>query len=434
MRKITITILVIILLAGFANAKIIPRGDSVEIRYTGNWNINDENADLVNQLPDPAEPGGYVELRFKLENIGGEIAENLIFELLLDFPFTIDKSMPALRRVGDLHTQQVGEEAYVLYYKLVVDKDAIEGNNPIKIRYSSDSGISWSQKEFDVRIETHDAILSIDSTESKPSIVAPGQNVELSINLKNKGDSLLKDIKVNLEILTKTVTASAIIRDELPFSPIGSSNEKSIEDISAYETKKIVFNLITDADAKSKVYKLPINIQYSDKLGNNYSKSYVTSLIVGETPDLIVSLDSTEIIEAKESGIVTVKFTNKGASDIKFLYVKLLESDYYNILSSDDSYVGNIDSDDYETVDFSLFIEDTDEKIIQLPLKVEYRDAGNKQFTKDYIVNHKLYSSKEAKKYDLKEDNKKSAIIAIIIILAALIFYFRRMKKKKNKQ
>ena len=74
-------------------------------------------------------------------------------------------------------------------------------------------------------------------------------------------DSLLKDIKVNLGVLIKTITSTTLTISEIPFTPIGSTNEKTIKQIDSHEVKNVSFNLIADPDASSAVYKLPITIE-----------------------------------------------------------------------------------------------------------------------------------------------------------------------------
>ena len=51
----------------------------------------------------------------------------------------------------------------IVYYRVRVDKDTIEGKNPIKLRYSLTGGKSWIVLDpFDVRIQTQDAILAVE--------------------------------------------------------------------------------------------------------------------------------------------------------------------------------------------------------------------------------------------------------------------------------
>ena len=94
---------------------------------------------LVNQDPYPAEPGGYVELLFKLENWGVGKAENVVVELKPEYPFSIDPGTDAIRELGTIGCTQGDdgdEQAFLLKYKVRVDEDAIDGENEIKLKYS----------------------------------------------------------------------------------------------------------------------------------------------------------------------------------------------------------------------------------------------------------------------------------------------------------
>lgn len=427
--KNIILALLVVLICALVSAEPVPRYGAIVIRDEVTYGLLDSQAVLLNQIPDPAEPGSYVEIRFKIENIGAENVDSLILELMPEYPFSLDSGESRLKRIGDMHMQQVGEEAFVAYYKLRVDKDAIEGNNPIQIKYTVD-GQAWTKKEFYVRIQTNDAILSIESVKSEPEQIPPGAAAKLIISLTNNADSILKDIKVNLGVLTALTTATGYQLIELPFTPIDSANEKMIKNIGAHESKDVEFNLVADASADSKIYKLPITLEYSDGLGKNYSKNYYTSLIVGEDPDLIASIDTSEIISSSQKGKVSVRFTNKGASNLKFLYVELLQSEKYDIISQPSLYVGSIDSDDYETADFDIYVKKTRDSTVQMPLRVEYRDANNKQFKKDVILSLNLYSSSQAQRYGLvKAGNSSLNFLVIVVILAGIWYYFKKRKK-----
>lgn len=415
-KEIGLFLVILILFCETAVALIVPRGDSVEVS-------------LTSQTPDPVEPGGYVELRFKVENIGAEYAKDVVFELLEGYPFSLDQGVSAKREVGDMYMYQAGEEAYVLYYKVRVDKDAIDGDNEVKLRFSTDDGYTWSRENFDIRVQTSQPVLSVNSVILEPDQIAPGKTSDITIILENKADSLLRNIKVNLGVLTKTTTTTTVTTTELPLTPVGSSNEKMIDSISPHKTKNVTFKLIADADATSKIYKLPLNLEYSDILGTNYSKTYYTSVIVGEEPELVVSIESSEIISSGKAGTVSLRFTNKGSSDLKFVYAELMQSEKYDMISSPGVYVGNIDSDDYESADFDLYVKRTRDKIVQLPLRIEYRDSNNKEFKKDLILKLNLYSSSTAKKYGLVASSSPIySILLILIILFLLRWYIKRKK------
>jgi len=417
MKEFGLFAIMMILFCATVTAIIVPRGESVKVS-------------LISQTPDPIEPGGYVELRFRVENIGAEYAKNVRFELLPEYPFSLDKGVSATRQVGDMYMYQVEEEAYVAYYKVRVDKDAIDGNNEIKARYTTDDGLTWSRSDFDIRVQTSEAIISVDDVSLNPEQIAPGATAQLKISIKNNADSLLKNVKVNIGVVTTITTSTSVTITELPITPIGSANEKMIENIAPDESKDVIFNIIADADAVSKIYKMPINVEYADILGANYSKTYYTSIIVGDEPELVASIESSDIVYSGKAGTISIRFTNKGASDLKFLYVELMQSDSYEIISSPSVYIGNIDSDDYESADFNIYVKGTRNKAVQLPMKIEYRDANNKKFKKEMILSLKLYSSSTAERYGLvASGNPVYTILLIIIILLVIRWYVKRKKK-----
>ena len=434
-KNIGIYVLLTVLMCSMAYAVIVPRGESIEVRDSSRWNISDKDYQLVNQNPDPAEPGGYVEIRFKVENVGADYAKDVVFELLPEYPFSLDRGMSATRRIGDMYMYQVGKEAFILYYKLRVDKNAVEGNNPIKLKYSLDDGAIWRRVgPFDVRIQTHDAILAVNSVVSEPKEMPQGAVSLLTINIENMADSLLKDIKTTLEILTKTTTTTGVTTEELPFSPVDSTNEIIIKNLDSHESKNITFRLMVDADAESKNYKVPLKIEYSDELGKNYTKNNYIGMIVGSKPDITANIENSDVYFSGSAGEISVKFVNKGSSDIKFVYATLQNSKEYEIVSPAGVYVGNIDSDDYETAEYTIYVKRTRKKSLALPLLIEYRDANNKLYTENMNINLKLYSASQAKRYGLIKSNKAIGFFITVIIVAAGIFFYRKYKKKKAKR
>ena len=52
--------------------------------------------------------------------------------------------------------------------------------------------------------------------------------------------------------------------EAMPFSPIGSANEKVVSYIEPQAAMPVEFELLVDSDAASKAYKVPLNVVYSD--------------------------------------------------------------------------------------------------------------------------------------------------------------------------
>jgi len=396
----------------------------------------DIDVSLINQNPDPAEPGKYVEVKWKVENMGSSNAENVIFEVLPKFPLSLDPGESATQKIGSIWGRQIGDYGVMVTYRLKVDENAVEGQNEIEVRYSIDNGVSWQKPgKFYINIRTHDAILNIKKISYSPDPMPPGKKTVLSIDLENMADSLLKDIKIKLNLITLLQTATSVSYSELPFSSFGTTNQQVIKSIGAGKTKTVEFTLIPDPDADADVYKIPVTIEYSDELGTNYSKSEVIGVIVGDEPVLEPVIDSTNIYTKGQVGEVDISFVNKGTTDVKLLDVELKESDYVKVISAQKAYLGNIDSDDYEVAEFKIYVNDLDDSRVPLIINYNYLDPNNNKYDEQKTLYIDIYSNKEAKKYGLDgSNNSMGGIFAIIIIVVIGYFGYKWWKKRKKHQ
>jgi len=382
---------------------------------------DDIEVNLINQEPDPAEPGRYVDVRFKFDNNGTGEAKNVIVELLPEYPFSLDPGIDSVKSVGTMQSRQRGDVGVIVKYRLRVDLNAVEGENELRLRYKIDNGGWIVPEEFFVDVQTQDAILSIESISIADNYLKPGSSSTVGITVSNKADSVLRDIEVKLGL------------GGLPFIPLGSSNEKSIYKIGAKKDYKFEFEILANPEAESGVYQVGLKISYSDELGKRYFKNTTIGLIIGTIPDLSVTLDDTDIYEKDNSGEIIVKVVNKGVTDVKFMNLKLMPGPDYKILSNDEIYLGNIDSDDFETADFDIFVDKTGRTQINLPVILEYKDANNNDFEDAIELKLNLYSGSEAKKFGFKEQNGFVGVLIVIIIVAAGLFYYRKYRKKKKK-
>lgn len=378
---------------------------------------------MISQDPDPVEPGNIVDLRWKIENIGGGAAEDVQVELVADYPFSL-YSGDLVKELGIIQGRQTGDKGVIILYKVRVDENAVEGTNEIKLKYKT-ANTGWVELDpFEIRIQTVDATLSVEKIDVTPELAAPGEKAVISVEVKNLADSLLKDITVKLDLSSK----------DLPFAPLQSATEKRIKLMSSGEKKSLDYVVIVEPDAEIDVYKIPLEISFNDNLGNSYEKSDIIGIIVGSAPDLIYNIDSSTIKTAGVKGKVTLKFVNKGLTDIKFLNIKLKETDNYKLLSPEEYYIGNIDSDDYETADFDLYVNSEAPSEINLPLEMSYKDANNRDYKKDVKVVMKIYGAEEAVELGIKEKtNKLGILIAVGIVLVGIIIYVIIKKRRKKK-
>jgi len=200
---------------------------------------------FVNQNPTSAVTGEYVDLLFKIENLGTEDAENVTFELLPQYPFSLDPGVSAKQYLGTITGLQRGDNAYLVKYKLKVDKDAVEGDNKIKIKYSYGDGnaydvqtynvsVSNSRTDFDVVVQDQStlAIVNIGANTAQSVIVripnqpnyrVNGTSATIIGNL-NAGDYTLATFQI---ISTRASNISSNVSNVPPNIPSSISSEPS---------------------------------------------------------------------------------------------------------------------------------------------------------------------------------------------------------------
>lgn len=393
---------------------------------------------LLNQDPDPVGPGEYVELRFKVINQrAGSSANDLELRLNPEYPFTLDPNEDAVKLVGDLPALGDGENALIVKYKLKIDESAVEGVNKVNLEYRHNN-LAWISQEFNVNVQTRDANIAVISVETVPEKIKPGDETTVKVKIKNMADSTMRDVALKLDLTYSSVltTATLVSFDSLPFAPLGSSTEQKISSLKPNEVHEFEYKLISYSDAESKVYKVPIVITYYDELETQYTKNDILGLIVGSKPDLSVIVDETDLMVGKRTGTVSIRFINKGFSDVKFLDVTVPSNGKYELLSPEEVYVGNVDSDDYETADFKIYLKEDvkEEHEITLPVKVEYRDANNNIYTENIELAVHIHTSSK-----ITGVNPMQSLIGTLfglgfLVLIALGFFFlgRRVGRRKK--
>jgi hypothetical protein len=365
-------------------------------------------ASLISQSPDPAEPDKVVELKFSIRNRGKVIADDVGVEVVVNEPFSvIGKS---IEQIGSLSGGQTTGESTTVTFRLKVSSDAVEGDYAVKLKIIH-NGIKTETKDFTVSIRTHDAVLNILEYSVVPEEIIPGKVARVTVSLKNYADSYLRDVAVRLAL------------EDTNFAPHKSPNYKVIKQIGAYKTATINFDLISDTSLDSTIYKIPVVITYIDNFGTKYTRNSTLGLVVRDDLRYIVNIDQTEVFSKKDKGNVVFSFYNTGTSDINFVTMELLESEDYEILSPNLVYLGNVESDDFESGEYNIYLRKV-KKEVEFKLKVKYKDNYNRAFTKIVVVPLKIYSEKDATKYNLKKaESKVSQIMGGMIGVLILAFW-----------
>lgn len=371
--------------------------------------------------PYPAEPGKYIDLYIKAENRGTKSATDTAFELLPKYPFTIESAGDALKNYGTLDPFQ----PVLLKYRVRVDKDAVSGNNKIDLRYRTGSSGTWYSVSFDIFVKPKDTVLSIEKVESIPSEIPAGGKAIVRFTLKNLAKTRIKDISLKLDMSGTT----------LPFAPTDSTTEKRIELLDPEEEKSILFNIISDASGEPKIYKIPITLSYSDEAGTSYTKQDIIGLAISSEPQLAVYMETSDSFTAGTTGSVVFSVSNTGPTQAKFVTIVLLPSEDYEIIGSDRSYIGNLDSDDFDTAEFKI---STDKSLnstkIPVTASVSYKDAYNNVLSKEYQQHLTIYSTEDLIRLGKikKEGGPEGIIIAVVVVVILFLAYKRFTRRKSN--
>jgi len=362
----------------------------------------------MDQNPFPVHAGENAQLNFTIVNDGTEDLTNILLDLDVDNPITLrsDSEKPRFNLT-------IGQSKTVIY-NIHVESDAQEGTEQVTLNY--DIGTSNNHKDFDVEIAPDQVYLMIESVTSSPSQVAPGESVILNLNLRNTANSKIKNIILALDLTN------------IPFAP-ESVTEERIASINERASSQTSFNLIVLSSASIQVYKIPLTITYEDSYGHTYSREDFISIDVFEKPSIDVIVDKDSLIQNMASKF-DIKVLNKGLGKVSFVEVTILPSSDYDINGQDSQYIGDVESDDYSSVEFNIVPKKENFDIL---VQLDYRDANNQKYSETRTVPIEAYTLQEAQRLGILPAFPWFVILVILVVIALIIFFIVRRRNKKKR-
>lgn len=365
-------------------------------------------ASILRYEPTPAEQGNTVDIWVQLLNAGTK-ADRVSIKFDPEFPFTLPEGQEQEIDVGVI----AATEAKVVKFTVYVDPTAPNGDRDIKFLYKYSSADEWVYLETPIAIETQNAALVIDDYSVEPQLVTPGQSATVKMKLTNVGKIDIKNLDVSLDLNDST------------FSTIGSGTKKRINSVPSGKSAVVSFTLASDTSTQVKLYSIPVELSFQDERNKEYTDTAKISLTVNAQPELSLSVDSTDFESSTKPGTVTLKVVNKGVVNVKYLSVTLAQTGDYEILSpSNEEYVGNLDNDDFETVDFVIkpLAENP-----RLAVNVQFKDPYNVDFTQSYTLPFRIITDKDLG----KSSSPIGTIVVLVLIAAGGIYWYRKRKKKR---
>ncbi len=306
--------------------------------FSVNAELSDSKAitiSLVNQDPDPSIAGNIVEIRLGVENIGGKAAENLILEIIPEYPFTMVPGEEATTKIGTMKAYQTGSNMKIVKFKLRVDRDATAGGYELKIKEYEEGKESVSgQKSINIDVENRESaeVIHIDKT-----TLIPGKQSSLTFTVNNVGSAPLRDLTFNW------------VNDESIILPVGSDNTKYIKYVDIGESAELEYQVIADPNAEPGLYKLNLYLTYDDPItGEDKEITTIAGINVGGGTDFDVAFSESSM------GETSFSVANIGSNPAYSVLVIIPQQQGWRVSGSNSMIIGNLNKGDYTVASFSL--------------------------------------------------------------------------------
>jgi len=192
-----------------------------------------------------------------------------------------------------------------------------------------------------VEVQRYDVDYKVTSVSC--SGASPGSTANITVGLENVGSAAAKDTSVTLNF-------------QSPFTAIGSS-ELYVGSFESKEEKNLTFSASVDSSADIKAYNIPLSIEYFDMAGVKHTITKSIGIEVDGKPEIKVFLESSDLFTEGTKGKIVVTVVNKGFAQVKFLNLKFLPTENYDITSTTEAYIGNLDSDSTDSQEFQIQIK-----------------------------------------------------------------------------
>jgi len=265
--------------------------------------------------------------------------------------------------------------------------------------------------------------VSITDVSSNPAEVAPGGIASITLEIENIFNYDVYNLNVKLDLSG----------EDVPFAPYQSSSEKFLDKLRHGDDENFKFKLIALPSTPTGIYKIPVEISYTHKEGNDTPKGPKTGVIsvtVNSEPELKIYLEDSDVLIKGKENTFSIRIINSGLADVKFVYLIAGDAARIEFISEQEQYMGDIDSDDFDSAEFKIYLEEDASNSISLPVILKFKDATNKEFQEVKTLTLKTYSLKEAQSLGLV---KKPNYIPYIVIGVLVIGYFVRRYFKKRK-
>ena len=211
----------------------------------------DLNIELINQDPYPAIPGDYVKLVFQINGISNTECKQVTFELLEEYPLIFDANLNPVVTVNSGVYELDFSSFLIAPYKVRVDRGALDGDNPIEVRYKYGLNNEYESKQFNLEVEDARVDFEIFVKDYNPT------TKQITFEILNIGSSDIEGLTIEI----------------LPQEGIGvrGANTRIVGDLDSNEYTTADFDLEVDKE------NITLQVIYSDSTNTRRTLEKIVS-------------------------------------------------------------------------------------------------------------------------------------------------------------
>lgn len=359
--------------------------------------------------PAPAEPGKYMTLWLRVQNLATVKATNVSIELIDTYPFSIDPNEESTRTFGEIDIS----ESILVRYKVRVDADAIDGLNELEFRLSS-NGLSFFTKSVFIDVESQVVDFAIGSLQSEPeSLFSDSEENKLTIGLQNIGEATAKLVRAEIDLPPG-------------FTPSSSySDTYSVGNIESESSGDVIFYIDIDKDVTEGDHTAEMAIFYKDDVTDQYKEREIDVRIPVRASPLFeianVTINPVVLGQGMENAELKLDILNSGSREAENVNVRILkEATQPFDFDEKSDFIGNLEPDETGQAVFRFDIDSTAD-LKKYFMDVEIRYTTNSDVT---IVDEKI-------DFEVTESlpNMTGLYVIgifILIVVAFFVWYWRK--------
>ena len=211
-------------------------------------------------------------------------------------------------------------------------------------------------------------VVVIQSIETDPSPVTPGNEFKLKINLENEGNQSARWVTLSLTSIEGREGLGS-------FSVLNNDNTIHLGRIDKDEEAQGVFSMVNAGAIEPGIYNLNFLLKYTNHNGIEYESNHVTGIIIRE--ENLLSLFNINIpseAELDDEIYIEGEFANLGKHDIESVMIKI-QGDID--ISPSEYFVGTMASGDVDMFSSNAVVSKSGN--IDIKIEASYTDSMNQR-------------------------------------------------------